>query len=257
MSATGSDPLLDVRSLTVGHGADVAQRDVSFAVKQGSIFAIMGVSGCGKSTLLRALFGLIRPVAGTVRFKGTDYWAQSDEARATMGRRFGVLFQAGALWSSLTSAENVALPLQMFTDLDANAIDALVQLKLSLVGLTEGRDAHPADLSGGMAKRVGLARALSLDPEILFLDEPSSGLDPVSAERLDQLIRVLRDGFGMTVVMVSHDLPSLFGICDDGIFLDAATHTPIAHGSPRSLRDACPTPAVSEFMHRGQPHVPA
>ena len=170
-----------------------------------------------------------------------------------MGRRFGVLFQASALWSALTSAQNVALPLQMFTTLDAAAIDALVQLKLSLVGLTEGRDAHPADLSGGMAKRVGLARALSLDPEILFLDEPSAGLDPVSADRLDRLICVLRDGFGVTVVMVSHDLPSLFGICDDGIFLDAATQTPIAHGSPRSLRDTCAEPTVSEFMHRGRP----
>jgi len=163
------------------------------------------------------------------------------------------LFQGGALWSSMTAAENVALPLQMFTDLDAAAIDALVQLKLSLVGLDTGRASMPSDLSGGMRQRVGLARALSLDPEILFLDEPSAGLDPISSRRFDDLVQELRDGFGVTIIMVSHELPSLLGICDDGVFLDAETKTAIAHGSPRVLRETCTQPTVHAFMNRERP----
>jgi phospholipid/cholesterol/gamma-HCH transport system ATP-binding protein len=232
------------------------QQDVSFTVRPGSIFAIMGASGCGKSTLLKALIGLLRPSAGSVSFGGTDYWGAAESSRAELGRRFGVLFQGGALWSGMTATENVALALQMFTTLDAAAIDALVQVKLSLVGLEAGRASLPSDLSGGMRQRVGLARALALDPDILFLDEPSAGLDPVSAKRLDDLILELRAGFGMTVVLVSHELPSLFGICDDGVFLDVASRTAIAHGSPQALRDGCPHPMVRAFMHRERPPGP-
>ncbi len=245
---------LEVRGLAFGYGGEPVQHDVSFAVKPGSIFAIMGASGCGKSTLLRALTGLLRPSAGTVRFGAQDYWSMDDEQRETFGRRVGVLFQGGALWSSMTAAENVALPLQMFTRKSDASIDALVQLKLSLVGLASGWSSMPADLSGGMRQRVGLARALALDPEILFLDEPSAGLDPVAAKRFDDLILELRDGFGVTVVMVSHELASLFGICDDGVFLDAHTHTAIAHGAPRTLRDKSDNPAVHAFMTREQPN---
>jgi phospholipid/cholesterol/gamma-HCH transport system ATP-binding protein len=176
-----------------------------------------------------------------------------DEAqREAFGRRIGVLFQGGALWSSMTAAENVALPLEMFSGLSTTSIDALVQLKLSLVGLDIGPATMPSDLSGGMRQRVGLARALSLDPEILFLDEPSAGLDPIAAQRFDDLILELREGFGVTVVMVSHELPSLFGICDDGVFLDAKTHTAIAHGAPKVLRDRSADPTVHAFMTRAK-----
>jgi phospholipid/cholesterol/gamma-HCH transport system ATP-binding protein len=177
--------------------------------------------------------------------------------RGEIGRRFGVVFQGGALWSSMTAEQNVSLPLQMFSGLAADTISALARLKLSLVGLDSSADAMPSDLSGGMRKRVGLARALALEPVMLFLDEPSAGLDPISSRRLDDLILLLRDGLGVTVVMVSHELPSLLAICDDGIFLDADTHRPIAHGSPRDMRDTCSHPSVRAFMNRALLPQPA
>ncbi len=251
--ATAIATKLHVDGLAFGYGDKPIQHDVSFDVRAGSIFAIMGTSGCGKSTLLKALVGLLRPSAGSVHYAQQDYWSLDAPHREEIGRKFGVLFQGGALWSSMSAAENVALPLQMFSQLSASSIDALVQLKLSLVGLDTGRASMPSELSGGMRQRVGLARALALDPEILFLDEPSAGLDPISAKRLDDLIIELRDGFGVTVVMVSHELPSLFGICDDGIFLDAVSQTPIAHGAPHLLRDSCKHPLVQAFMTRQRP----
>ena len=253
MNQTGDSPILKVHGLAFGYGAERLQHDVSFDVKRGSIFAIMGASGSGKSTLLKVLIGLLRPSAGRIFFADVNYCSLDDARRAEIGRQFGVLFQGGALWSSLTAAENVALPLQMFTRLDKPSIDALVQLKLSLVGLNTGRARMPSDLSGGMRQRVGLARALALDPAILFLDEPSTGLDPMSARHFDDLVRELRDGLGVTVVMVSHELPSLFGICDDGVFLDAESQTAIAHGAPQTLRDECMHPTVRAFMHRDPP----
>jgi phospholipid/cholesterol/gamma-HCH transport system ATP-binding protein len=243
---------LDVRNLTVSFGTRVIQHDLSFSIRRGSIFAIMGGSGCGKSTLLKAMVGLLRPASGTVMVDGEDYWAAGGARRAEIGRRFGVLFQSGALWSSMTVAQNVALPLQMFTKLSADAIAVLVDLKLSFVGLAAAADKMPSELSGGMRKRAGLARALALDPGILFFDEPSAGLDPVTSQRLDELILEVSNGFGVTVVIVSHELPSLFAICDDGVFLDAEMKTAIAHGSPRALRDNCDIPAVRGFMDRGQ-----
>jgi phospholipid/cholesterol/gamma-HCH transport system ATP-binding protein len=251
MRQTPSGPILEVCGLAYGYEGETLQRDVSFDVKRGSIFAIMGPSGSGKSTLLRVLIGLQRRSAGEVAFAGVSYCSLDDPEREEIGRNFGVLFQGGALWSSMTAAENVALPLQMFTGLDRPSIEALVRLKLTLVGLDTGRDRMPSDLSGGMRQRVGLARALALDPEILFLDEPSTGLDPISARHFDDLVKGLRDGFGVTVIMVSHELPSLFGICDDGVFLDAETRTAIAHGAPHVLRDECTHPTVQAFMHRG------
>jgi phospholipid/cholesterol/gamma-HCH transport system ATP-binding protein len=243
--------LLKVRDLSVGYGDVPVQHGVTFEVRRGSIFGIMGISGCGKSTLLRALIGLLRPSAGTVLFDGEDYWALDEAQRAIRGRRFGVVFQGGALWNSLTAAQNVALPLQMFTTSSKSSIDALVAVKLSLVGLETGRDGMPSDLSGGMQRRVGLARALALDPDILFLDEPSAGLDPISARHFDKLILQLRDGFGVTVVMVSHELTSLLATCDDGVFLDAESHTAIAHGAPRAMREQCTQPLVHAFMNPG------
>jgi phospholipid/cholesterol/gamma-HCH transport system ATP-binding protein len=243
-------PTLAVQNLTVGYDESTVQRDLSFEVQSGSIFAIMGGSGCGKSTVLKALIGLLRPSLGTIRVNGEDYWSASEQRRISLGRRFGVLFQSGALWSSMSVAENVALPLKMFTQLDSASIDVLVRLKLALVGLPHDGFRMPAELSGGMRKRAGLARALALDPEILFFDEPSAGLDPVSSAHLDDLILELRDGFKATVVLVSHELSSLFGICDDGVFLDAVSKTAIAHGSPATLRNNCAHPTVRAFMHR-------
>jgi phospholipid/cholesterol/gamma-HCH transport system ATP-binding protein len=251
MMQTPAEPILKALGLAYGYNGEKLQHDVSFDVKRGAIFAIMGASGSGKSTLLKALIGLERPSAGEITFRGVGYSSLGESERAQMGRHFGVLFQGGALWSSMTAAQNVALPLQMFTELDRPSIDALVQLKLTLVGLDIGRDRMPSDLSGGMRQRVGLARALALDPEILFLDEPTTGLDPISARHFDDLVTGLRDGFGVTIIMVSHELPSLFGICDDGVFLDTETRTAIAHGAPHVLRDECTHPTVRAFMHRG------
>jgi len=248
-----TDIRLEARGLTLGFGDRIIQADLGFSVRQGSVFAVMGGSGCGKSTLLKSMIGLLPPKEGTVMVDGMDFWGSSDEERAEISRRFGVLFQNGALWSSMTVAENVALPLRMFTDLNGGAIADLVRLKLALVGLEAAADRMPSELSGGMRKRAGLARALALDPGILFFDEPSAGLDPITSKRLDELILELRDGLGATVVIVSHELPSLFSICDDGVFLDAETHAAIAHGSPSALRDTCDHPTVRAFMDRATP----
>jgi phospholipid/cholesterol/gamma-HCH transport system ATP-binding protein len=251
--AADNPPALRTEALTVGFGDRTVQRDVSLRVPRNAIFAVMGGSGSGKSTLLRAMTGLLRPWQGRVLIGNDDVWALDDRRRAAIGRRLGVLFQNGALWSSLSVAENVALPLKLFTRHPAAAIADLVQLKLALVGLGDAGRLMPSELSGGMRKRAGLARALALDPEILFLDEPSAGLDPVTSRRLDDLILELRDGLGATIVLVSHELPSLFAVADDGVFLDAGARTAIAHGSPARLRDSCPHPTVQLFMRRGRP----
>jgi phospholipid/cholesterol/gamma-HCH transport system ATP-binding protein len=223
-------------------------------VKRGSIFAVMGGSGCGKSTVLKSMIGLLRPRAGSIAIDGQDYWALPDQRRTALGRRFGVLFQSGALWSALTVGQNVALPLQMFTDLNAASIRRIVRLKLGLVGLQDAADRGPSELSGGMRKRAGLARALALDPDLLFFDEPSAGLDPITSSRLDELILNLRDGLGATIVIVSHELHSLFAIADDGVFLDTETRSAIAHGSPTKLRDTNTDPRIAAFMLPG--HTP-
>jgi phospholipid/cholesterol/gamma-HCH transport system ATP-binding protein len=253
MATAPTPPKLEVEGLAIGFGETIIQHDVSFRVEAGSVFAIMGGSGSGKSTLLKALIGLIRPTQGSIRIEQEDYWAASEARRAEIAQGLGVLFQSGALWSSMTVAQNVALPLRMLSHLDEASIRGLSEIKLSLVGLDMAGALMPAALSGGMLKRAGLARALSLDPAILMLDEPSSGLDPITAKRLDDLILELRDGFGMTIVLVSHDLPSLFAICDDGVFLDGDTKTAIAHGAPSRLRDECDHPLVHAFMQRARP----
>ena len=247
MAAT---PHIEIRDLTMAYGDYVIQRDLNFTINRGDIFVIMGGSGCGKSTLLRQMIGLLRPAAGTVLYDGVDYWAANAEQQVRRQRGFGILFQAGALWSSLTLAENVALPLQEFTDLAPALIDEVVSLKLSLVGLGGFEDFYPAEISGGMKKRAGLARAMALDPEILFFDEPSAGLDPLSSRRLDDLILELRDSLGATVVLVTHELPSIFAIANNSVFLDADTRTMIAYGDPRELVEHG-ADQVRSFLKRG------
>jgi phospholipid/cholesterol/gamma-HCH transport system ATP-binding protein len=252
---TNKNALFSVRDITIGFGPKIVQHDLSFDVKRGSIFAVMGGSGCGKSTVLKSMIGLLQPQVGQILIETEDYWAASEARRTAIGRRFGVLFQSGALWSALTVGENVALPLEMFTKLDKSSIDRLVRLKLALVGLEHAADLQPSELSGGMRKRAGLARALALDPDVLFLDEPSAGLDPITSRRLDDLILNLRDGLGATIVIVSHELSSLFAIADDGVFLDAETKTAIGHGSPTTLRDHSKNPQVQAFMNRERPEA--
>jgi phospholipid/cholesterol/gamma-HCH transport system ATP-binding protein len=254
-SKSTEKPLLALRDVTLAFGPKVIQQRLSFDIRRGSIFAVMGGSGCGKSTVLKSIVGLLRPRVGSILIEGEDYWAATEERRTQIGRRFGVLFQNGALWSSMTVGQNVALPMQMFTDMEEDAIWRLVRLKLGLVGLEQAIEQYPSELSGGMRKRAGLARALALDPDVLFFDEPSAGLDPITSSRLDDLIINLRDGLGATIVIVSHELPSLFAIADDGVFLDAQTKTAIAHGSPAEMRDTCPDPQVEAFMRRERPEA--
>lgn len=242
---------ISVEGVTLAFGERVIQRDVSFSVSSGEIFVIMGGSGCGKSTLLRAMVGLLRPSAGNVVYGDEALWSVDDEQRAAIQRRFGVLFQSGALWSSMSLGENVALPLTQYTPQGREEIAAIVSLKLALVGLKGFGDYYPSEISGGMRKRAGLARAIALDPAILFFDEPSAGLDPVSSKHLDDLILELRNGLGATIVLVTHELASIFAVADKAIFLDAETRTPIAVGSPRELLRSCRLPAVHEFLTRG------
>jgi len=240
-----------VSGLTMAYGNNVIQRNLDFIVKRGDIFIIMGTSGCGKSTLLRHLIGLQRPAKGKIFFDGMSFWEESYEERARQMRRFGVLYQGGALWSSMTLAENVALPLEQYTELDAKDIKDIVSFKLALVGLSGFEKYYPAEISGGMKKRAGLARAMALDPEILFFDEPSAGLDPVSARLLDELILELRASLGATVVVVTHELASIFAIGTDSVFLDPETKTMIARGNPRELLARSIDPRVRSFLTRG------
>ena len=241
---------IEIRDLTMAYGDFVIQRDLTFDIGKGDIFVVMGGSGCGKSTLLKQMIGLAKPAAGAIRYAGVDYWAAPADEQARLRQRFGVLFQAGALWSSLTLAENVALPLREFTPLPADVIEDIAAFKLSLVGLAGFERFYPSEISGGMKKRAGLARAIALDPEILFFDEPSAGLDPLSSRRLDDLILELRENLGATVVLVTHELQSIFAVGTNAVFLDAETRTLIAQGSPRELLEAGP-PKVREFLSRG------
>ena len=246
------DAHITVSRLTMAYGDFVIQRDLDFTVRRGEVFTIMGASGCGKTTLLKHLIGLKEPVSGDVLYDGKSFWKVDDAERDQAKRRFGVLFQAAALWSSMTLAENVALPLRLYTPLGETEIRDIAAYKLALVGLAGFEDYMPSDISGGMKKRAGLARAMALDPEILYFDEPSSGLDPLSARLLDELILELRDTLGTTVVVVSHELASIFAIGDRAVFLDADAKTQLAVGNPRELRDASPDPRVRRFLTRGE-----
>ncbi len=247
----GAEARITVSDLTMAYGDFVIQRDLNFTVRRGEIFIIMGGSGCGKSTLLRHLIGLIEPARGDVHYDGEDFWKAEPDRRDLMLRHFGVLYQSGALWSSMTLAENVGLPLKEFTDLTVAEISEVVSLKLALVGLAGFEEFYPSEISGGMQKRAGLARAMALDPDILFFDEPSAGLDPISSKLLDDLILQVRDSLGATVVVVTHELPSIFAIGDNSIFLDAETRTMLAMGKPSTLLRESSVPKVRTFLTRG------
>lgn len=246
-----NDPKINVTDLTLAYGDFVIMNDLNFQVEPGEIFIIMGGSGCGKSTLLRHLIGLLDPAKGSISFGGKPFTTAPKPQRLRQLRKFGVLFQSGALFSSMTLAENVALPLCCYTKLERREIDDLVRYKLSLVGLRGFEDFYPSEISGGMQKRAGLARAIALDPEILFFDEPSAGLDPLSSHRLDELILKLRDSLGTTVVVVTHELASLFAIADRCLFLDASTRRQGPIGPPLELMDHPENEAVRTFLRRG------
>ncbi len=247
-----SSPRIVARRLTLAYGDRVVLRDLDFAIERGKVFVLMGGSGCGKSTVLRHLIGLAEPASGEIFYDGRSFTAAGQHERETMLRRVGVLYQSGALWSSMTLAENVGLPLGEYTGLGAAEIREVAALKLALVGLRGFEDYYPAEISGGMQKRAGLARAIALDPDVVFLDEPSAGLDPVSSRLLDDLILELRDSLGATVVVVSHELASIFAIADDSVFLDAETCTAIAGGPPKELLEHSTDPKVRQFLTRGE-----
>ena len=245
------EPHIVVKNMTLAYGDHVVQQNVSFTVNQGDVFIIMGGSGCGKSTIMRGLTGLKPPSTGEILYNGVDFYG-SDENRERIRRSFGVMFQSGALWSSMTLAENVALPLEQYTDLKPDQIRKIVSLKLSLVGLGGFEDYYPSQISGGMCKRAGVARAMAMDPEVLFFDEPSAGLDPVSARLLDDLILQLQDSLKTTMVVVTHELASIFAIASNSVFLDPETKTAIAHGDPKKLLAESNDPKVINFLTRGQ-----
>ncbi len=244
-------PAIEVRNLEMGYGSFILIRDMSFQVRTGEVMVIMGGSGCGKSTLLKYLIGLKEVEKGDVLYHNQSFSKASEEERERIQRSFGVLYQGGALWSDRTLAENVALPLEQYTKVDGAEIREIVSLKLALVGLKGFEDFYPSEISGGMRKRAGLARAMALDPAYLFFDEPSAGLDPISARRLDELILRLRDSLGTTIVVVTHDVVSIFTIADTSIFLDADSKRIIAQGNPHELVKEGP-PIVREFLLCGE-----
>ena len=243
---------IEVSDLTMAYGDFVIQRDLNFTIQHGDVFIIMGGSGCGKSTLLRHLIGLKSPAKGEVIYEGKSLWQLPPDERDDLLRRMGVLYQSGALWTSMTLAENIALPLQEYTTLSREQIRELVSYKLSLVGLRGFEEYYPAEISGGMQKRAGLARAMALDPELLFFDEPSAGLDPVSARRLDDLILELNQSLGTTIVVVTHELASIFAIGNNSVFLDPESKTMIASGDPNQLLKQSKDPNVRGFLTRGE-----
>lgn len=251
-STAESTPEIIVSGLDMGYGDFILMKDLNFTVKKGDIFIIMGGSGCGKSTLLKILIGLKEPLRGRVLYGDVDFWGSNPGERERLTRRFGILYQSGALWSSMTLAENVALPLEHYTQLGGGQIKKMVSLKLALVGLAGFEDFYPSEISGGMKKRAGLARAMALDPDILFFDEPSAGLDPMSAKLLDDLILELRESLGTTFVVVTHELASIFAIGNNSVYLDVDTRTMTASGDPKKLLADSTDPKVRNFLTRGE-----
>jgi len=246
------EPHIIVQNLEMAYGSFVLQRNLNFTINRGDIFIIMGGSGCGKSTLLRHLIGLKEPAQGKVLYGDVSFWDADPDVRNRIMTGVGILYQSGALWSSMTLAENIALPIKAYTNLRPAEIEELVSLKLSLVGLAGFEDYYPSEISGGMRKRAGLARAMALDPDILFFDEPSAGLDPISARLLDDLILELRDSLGTTVAVVTHELASIFAIGNNSVFLDADTKTMIAEGNPKKLLAESQDPKIRAFLTRGE-----
>ena len=243
---------ISVENLTMKYGDFLIQKDLTFEIKRGDVFVIMGGSGCGKSTLLKHLVGLITPTVGRVLYDGVSFWDAPVAERESLLRRAGILYQKGALWTSMTLAENVAMPLQQYTLYSEQEIEEIVSYKLALVGLSGFEDYYPSEISGGMQKRAGLARAMALDPEVLFFDEPSAGLDPISSKLLDDLIIELNRGLGATIVVVTHELPSIFAIGTNSVFLDADSKTMIATGAPEELLRNSRDPRIIKFLTRGE-----
>jgi phospholipid/cholesterol/gamma-HCH transport system ATP-binding protein len=244
---------IEVRGLTMAYGSNVIMKDLNFDVGAQEVFVIMGGSGCGKSTLLKHMIGLQEPAKGEIVYEGVRFTDAAEDERQKVRRSFGVLYQQGALWGAMTLGENIALPLEQYTDLSAADIASVVSYKLALVGLKGFEDYYPSEISGGMRKRAALARAMALDPDVLFFDEPSAGLDPISSRLLDDLILQLRDSLGATVVMVTHELASIFAIADHCIYLDVETKTLIAEGSPGKLaKKGASDPKVYNFLRRGE-----
>ena len=244
------EPLIRVRDLTLAYGDKLVMQGLNFEVRPGEILVLMGGSGCGKSTLLRALIGLQPAASGSIRYGELDLAEAGEGELEQLRRRFGVAFQAGALWSSMTVGENVMLPLRESTAMSDQEIATVARFKLALVGLDGAFELMPSDLSGGMKKRAAIARAMALDPPLLYLDEPSAGLDPLTSARLDELILQLRDHLGTTVVLVSHELDSIFAVADRALFLDAKEKTMTALDSPQALLEHGPQ-SVREFLRRG------
>jgi phospholipid/cholesterol/gamma-HCH transport system ATP-binding protein len=238
--------------LTIGYGDNVLLRDANYEINKGDIFIIMGGSGCGKSSMLRVLTGLLPPKKGNVIINGIDITSATDEEMQRIRKKSGILYQSGALFSSMTLAENIMLPLQQYSNYSESTMRELAHLKLALVGLTGFDDFYPSEISGGMKKRAGLARALALDPEIVYFDEPSAGLDPISSRNLDDLIVELNQSLGTTIVVVTHELASIFAIGTNSIFLDANSKTIMAQGNPKELLKNPPNQEVFEFLTRGE-----
>ena len=252
-----AEPIIRVRDLTVGYADVVLLEHVSFDVRHGEVFVILGGSGSGKSTLLKHMIGLLEPASGGVTIDGDDIVAASGDARRAILRKLGVMYQSGALFGSMTLAENVRLPLEEYTDLTGDEIELIARMKLALVGLGMFTGHLPSEISGGMQKRAAIARAMALDPGILFLDEPSAGLDPITSAELDALIKRLARNLGVTFVIVTHELPSIFSIADRVIMLDRRRRGIVAEGDPRRLRDESADPWVRQFFNREAEALPA
>ena len=248
--ASPQPPHIEVRELTMAYGASVIQSDLNFTINQGDIFVIMGGSGCGKSTLLKHMLGLLRPSTGDILYSGDSFFQASEAEQGAMRQRWGITYQSGGLFSAMTLAENITLPLELYTQYTREEIADIVAYKLALVGLAGYQRYYPSEISGGMQKRAALARAIALDPEILFFDEPSAGLDPISSRLLDELIVQIKESMGATVVMVTHELPSIFAIANNSVYLDNVSRTMIAYGNPTELRDHSDQPVVKQFLTR-------
>lgn len=253
MEKAEKKPIIIVENLTAGFGGNTIFENVSFEIYKGEVFVVLGGSGCGKSTLMKQMIGLYEPYSGSVVINGTDITTADEKQLKKVRMKMGVCFQSSGLFGSMTLAENVALPLTEYTDLSTEAIQLIVKMKLGMVQLAGYENHFPAELSGGMKKRAGLARAMALDPTVLFFDEPSAGLDPVTAAELDSLIKSINEGMGTTMVIVTHELQSIFNVAHRVIMLDKSAKGIIAEGDPRWLKDHSTDPRVINFFNRKVP----